>query len=135
MMEQAKARIAALSPKEIASLFYHKLHNLMGSDDSAVFYGADVIAHPRAARLASNAFYYLSMLLAIGGASEAWRRRDRTLLFLPMIFLVGLVCAHMLVEVALRYHYSALITLVILGGHGAELFRQRAPARRAARRI
>jgi len=52
-----------------------------------------------------------------------------------MIFLVGLVCAHMLVEVALRYHYSALITLVILGGHGAELFRQRAPARRAARRI
>ncbi len=135
VMEQAKARIAALSPKEIASLFYHKLHNLMGSDDSAVFYGADVIAHPRAARLASNAFYYLSMLLAIGGASEAWRRRDRTLLFLPMIFLVGLVCAHMLVEVALRYHYSALITLVILGGHGAELLRQRAPARRAARRI
>lgn len=98
-------------------LFREKLRIFLGADDTCVGYCSS-IRHKAYFRLACNGFYYACALLALAGAGRMWRRRDRSGLFLPLIYTVGLTLAHMLVEVAGRYHYSVLPMLILLACAG-----------------
>ena len=50
-----------------------------------------------------------------GGAVQVWRSRERGLLLLAPLYILGLTLAQMLVEVAGRYHYSMIPMLLLLG--------------------
>lgn len=120
MLEQAKARIAGQELSTLPGFFRDKLYVLMGDDAAPVAYGAEKIAHPFGLRWVCNAFYLLLLVGSAAGAALCIRRGERSALFFPMVYLLGLVCAQMLVEVAGRYHYSALTSLTVMAAVGVE---------------
>ena len=58
--------------------------------------------------------------LALWGVVRMVRSRDRSGLFLPVIYGVGLTLSQLLVEVAGRYHYSILPVLILLAVRGLQ---------------
>ncbi len=86
-------------------------------------YSASVLRHTAFFSLLCNGFYYAAFLPAIGGAVQVWRSRERGLLLLAPLYILGLTLAQMLVEVAGRYHYSMIPMLLLLGqGDGVDFF-------------
>ena len=119
MLDAAWERITS-GEVNIPSLFYEKLQVLWGSDDAAVDYGKTVIPHSNAFAALSNGNYYLVWILAMFGFWRLLRRKTKSLFYLFPLYLVGLTMAHMLVEVALRYHYSGMPCLMILAAFGLQ---------------
>lgn len=113
MLEEAVSRIRAERPA-LPALLYEKLHLFLGDDSAAVSYGAGVLTHPRLLCELCNGYYYACLALAALAALTAARRGARPAALLPVIYLLGLTLAQLLVEVAGRYHYSLLPTLVLL---------------------
>ena len=95
-------------------LLKQKLRTFLGSDDACVGYSASVLRHTEFFSLLCNGFYYAAFLLATGGAVQVWRSRERGLLLLAPLYILGLTLAQMLVEVAGRYHYSMIPMLYCL---------------------
>jgi len=60
-----------------------------------------------------NVFYYGVLLLAIAGLVRMFRRRVMSSALLMPLYVLGLSLAHMLVEVANRYHYSVIPMYII----------------------
>jgi len=100
-------------------LFLQKFHVFLGVDSACVQYAQQLLPHPDLLRHLCNAFYFTAVLLSLVAAAVLLRRGDRSLLFMPMVYLIGLTLAQLLVEVAGRYHYSLIPTLCLLGGWGA----------------
>jgi len=120
MMEEAKERIAGQKLSTLPGFFRDKLYILMGDDAAPVMYGEEKIAHPMELRAVCNAFYFLLLAGSAAGALFCVQKKERSALFFPMVYLLGLVCAQMLVEVAGRYHYSALAPLTVMAAVGVE---------------
>ena len=60
-----------------------------------------------------NVFFYGVLLLSVPGLVRMFRNKfESTVLLLPL-YVLGLTLAHMLVEVANRYHYSVIPMLII----------------------
>lgn len=130
MLAQAAERIRE-ERAALPAFLYEKLHLFLGDDSAAVAYGQGVIARPRLLSELCNGYYYACFALAALAALGALRRGERpAAALLPGIYVLGLTLAQLLVEVAGRYHYSALPTLVLLaawcaarplpGRHGAD---------------
>lgn len=118
MLERAKARVA--DPEmDFGKLFRDKLYNLMGRDDSCVGYADSALSRTEVLSALCNIYWYMALLLALSGVVLALVRGDRGGLFPAMLYFVGLILAHMLVEVAGRYHYSLTIPLCLLAAYGA----------------
>jgi len=60
-----------------------------------------------------NVFYYGVIVLAVVGLCRMFRDKQRSSFLLLPLYVVGLTLAHMLVEVANRYHYSIIPMLII----------------------
>ena len=60
-----------------------------------------------------NVFYYGIVLLAVYGLCRMFRTKYRSSALLLPLYVIGLTLAHMLVEVANRYHYSIIPMLII----------------------
>ncbi|MBQ9733236.1 MAG: hypothetical protein IJV74_03265, partial [Clostridia bacterium] len=60
-----------------------------------------------------NVFYYGVLLLAVYGLCRLFREKQRSSFLLLPLYVVGLTLAHMLVEVANRYHYSIIPMIII----------------------
>lgn len=60
-----------------------------------------------------NVFYYGILLLALLGLGRMFRSRLRSSALLMPLYVLGLTLAHMLIEVANRYHYSIIPMLII----------------------
>lgn len=114
LLADAKARILS-GEIDFSKLLKQKLRTFLGSDDACVGYSASVLRHTEFFSLLCNGFYYAAFLLAIGGAVQVWRSRERGLLLLAPLYILGLTLAQMLVEVAGRYHYSMIPMLLLLG--------------------
>ncbi|MBM6924975.1 glycosyltransferase family 39 protein [Pseudoflavonifractor phocaeensis] len=112
-MEAAKERITS-GQINFPALMKEKMKNLMGTDDACVNYSRAVLRHHEAFSLLCNTFYYAVLLLGAAGAVVLWRRNDRSAMLLLPLYILGLTCAQMLVEVAGRYHYSILPALLLL---------------------
>ena len=114
LLTDAEARILS-GEIDFSKLLKQKLRTFLGSDDACVGYSASVLRHTEFFSLLCNGFYYAAFLLAIGGAVQVWRSRERGLLLLAPLYILGLTLAQMLVEVAGRYHYSMIPMLLLLG--------------------
>ena len=114
LLADAEARILS-GEIDFSKLLKQKLRTFLGSDDACVGYSASVLRHTEFFSLLCNGFYYAAFLLATGGAVQVWRSRERGLLLLAPLYILGLTLAQMLVEVAGRYHYSMIPMLLLLG--------------------
>lgn len=117
MLDHAKARITS-GNLDFGKLFGDKLYNLMGRDDACVDYAAAILARGQTLAKLCNIYWYMALLLALAGTVAAFAKKDRGGLFPAMLYFVGLILAHMLVEVAGRYHYSLLAPLCLMAVYG-----------------
>ena len=113
-LEAAKDRITS-GKVALLPLLRDKLRAFLGSDHACVGYVGSVVRHTKLFALACNGFYYAAMVLAGGALVRLWRNRERFAVVLLPLYVLGLTCAQMLVEVAGRYHYSLIPVLLLLG--------------------
>lgn len=118
MIPHVKERLA--SGIDFPKLLGTKLFSFLGNDEL----GGYTYRFTRSERFVKicmaicNVFYYGVLIAGIAGLVKVFR--SRTLgagLLLPLFFL-GLTLAHMLVEVANRYHYSLIPILIIFAALG-----------------
>ena len=114
LLAEAEERISS-GEIDFALLFIQKLRTFLGSDDTCVGYSSAVLRHTTLFSFLCNTFYYTAVLLAIVGAIKLWKREQNYLTLLAPLYVIGLTCAQMLVEVAGRYHYSILPMLLMIG--------------------
>ena len=60
-----------------------------------------------------NVFYYGVLLLAVYGLVGLFKTKTISSVLLLPLYMLGLTLAHMLVEVANRYHYSIIPMIII----------------------
>lgn len=119
--QQAQEGALAAAGERIASgevdfpvLFREKLRGFLGSDSTCVTACRAVLRHTGLFSLICNGFYDLTLSLGAAGCLALWRRGERSAVLLLPLYVLGLTCAQMLVEVAGRYHYSMLPVLLLL---------------------
>lgn len=112
-MDAAVERITS-GELNFVALFREKLRGFLGADSACVSYSARVVRHTVWFARGCNAFFYLVLLLSTGGAVALWREKDRSIVLLLPLYLLGLTAAQMLVEVAGRYHYSMIPIFLLL---------------------
>lgn len=98
------------------SFFYAKTCVLWQGDEGAVLYGDSVITHPEAFKALSNGVYNLTWIFSLVGVCFLFKKRK--ILFVFPLYIIGLTLAHMMAEVAMRYHYSGIVSLTILSAYG-----------------
>lgn len=130
MMDDVKVLIKS-GEIDYLSLFKAKFENLLSHDHSVVkSYGGKVFARQDLFADACDIFWLATSLMAAVGCVCALARKERGVLLVAALYGIGLVAAQMLVEVAIRYHYSlylASIPLAIYGlGTISDKFRRKA---------
>ena len=95
-------------------LFKNKLEFFLGKDSVCVAYCQDAVRGPDFMSMLCNTFYYLTILMSILGAYKLFATSHKSAVFILPLFVIGIVCAQMLVEVAPRYHYSVIPFLIII---------------------
>lgn len=115
MLEAAKSHIGS-GDINFPKLFSVKLHTLLGNDEGGAYYAKAVLSPIMYSMLAvlSNIFYYALMILALAGSIRLFGSGEIGPILIAPMFVLGLTLAHMLVEVAGRYHYSVIPMLIIL---------------------
>ena len=96
-------------------LFPAKLRSFLGNDEGGAYYlqqGYPGLYAPLA--LLCNVFYYALVPLSLLGALRLHTARRPGIAPNFCLYVIGLTLAHMLVEVAGRYHYSILPMLILL---------------------
>ncbi len=118
MLQSAKERIQS-EKREIPQLLLRKLRTLLGNDEGGAFYSLDSLKGQQYALLCvvSNVWYYAVCILALNGCILMWRRTNGNAMMLLILFMLGLIMAQMLVEVASRYHYSLIPMLTALAAY------------------
>lgn len=114
MMEDAKERIFS-GDIDYFRLFYDKMH-LLWEDDAMAYRYSDLPKEPDQYTYLSNSYYFFTMLLSVIGVVIMSFRDRRSFIVMLCLFMLGLTAAHMLAEVAYRYHYSGIPVFVILSG-------------------
>lgn len=118
MLKEAENRILH-DDINFADLFFHKFLALWQNDDFCIRYYASDLFGGRNLRALCNGFYFATLLFSLIGAISAIIRKEKNGgFFLLCIFMIGLTLAHMLVEVAPRYHYSGLLTFTLMAAYG-----------------
>lgn len=115
MLEEAKKRLTS-GEIDFSRLFAVKLAKLMGNDEGGAFYAqAELSAGQfRFWSLASNVYYYLLVFLALIGAGSLFRRPPRSTVSMAPLYCIGLILAHLIIEVSGRYKYSLIPMLILI---------------------
>ena len=117
MIPHVKARLAGL---DVPKLLMAKLSAFLGNDELGG-YTYRFTRSPgfvKTCMVICNIFYYALFLAGMAGlVRQLISRALGAGLLLPLFFL-GLTLAHMLVEVANRYHYSLIPILAIFAARG-----------------
>lgn len=115
MLEEVKKRLSS-GEIDFPKLFSAKLAKLMGNDEGGAFY-AQAGLSPLAFKLSSalsNVFYYFLALLSLLGAAALFRRPIYSTVYMAPLYSIGLILAHLLVEVSGRYKYSLIPMFIIV---------------------
>ena len=118
MIPHVKERLA--SGIDYPKLLGTKLFSFLGNDEL----GGYTYRFTRSERFVKlcmaicNVFYYGVLLAGFAGFVKMFRSQSLGAGLLPPLFFLGLTLAHMLVEVANRYHYSLIPILIIFAAHG-----------------
>lgn len=113
MLGEAKARITS-GAINFPSLFINKLNIFMGDDSSCIMYCNSIIQDTGLMNMICNVFFYFVMLLSILGAYKMFKTSHKSSVFILPLYVIGITCAQMLVEVAGRYHYSIIPFLIMI---------------------
>ena len=118
MIPHVKERLA--SGIDLPKLLGTKLFSFLGNDEL----GGYTYRFTRSERFVKigmavgNVFYYGVLIAGFVGLDKMFRSRSLGAGLLLPLFFLGLTLAHMLVEVANRYHYSLIPVLIIFAAHG-----------------
>ena len=118
MIPHVRERLA--SGLDFPKLFSAKLFNFLGNDELGG-YTYRFTRSPLFVKLCMmicNIFYYCIFLAGIHGLVQMLCSRELGAGLLLPLFFLGLTLAHMLVEVANRYHYSLIPILIIFAALG-----------------
>lgn len=115
MLEEAKKRLTS-GEIDFPKLFAVKLAKLMGNDEGGAFYAQDELSAGqfRFWSLLSNVYYYLLVLLALIGAAALFRHPPRSTVHMAPLYSIGLILAHLIIEVSGRYKYSLIPMLILI---------------------
>ena len=118
MLADAKMRIAAAGSR-LPRLMLEKLKTLLGHDEGGVFYAMESLStrQYRISCMVSNIWYYLVCILTVTGTIRIWQSGECGTILVAVLFVVGLILAQMLVEVAARYHYSLIPMLLLVSAY------------------
>lgn len=118
MMDDVKTLIKS-GEIDYLSLLKVKFENLLSHDHSVVkSYGGKVFARQDLFADACDIFWLATSLMAAVGCVCALARKERGVLLVAALYGIGLVAAQMLVEVAIRYHYSLYLASIPLAIYG-----------------
>lgn len=127
--QRAKERLEGHGLGDFLRLFVKKLQILLSSDDGALIYAGDTIAHPGILRVLSNGAWIALWGLTLWAMVRLLMGRLTLPLTIPALFVLGLALAHLLVEVALRYHYSMTPALILLAAAAGAPWKSPSPNR------
>ena len=115
MLEEAKKRLTS-GEINFPKLFAAKLAKLVGNDEGGAFYAKDQLSAGqfRFWTLASNVYYYLLVMLCLLGAAALFRCPPRATVYMAPLYSIGLILAHLIIEVSGRYKYSLIPMLILL---------------------
>lgn len=113
MFEEAKKRITSGSIN-FSVLLKNKLSVFLGKDSACVDYCKPVIKEPQYMNMICNTFYYCIIFMGVLGALKMMKISHKLSAFILPLYVIGITCAQMLVEVAPRYHYSVLPFLIMI---------------------
>ena len=118
MLQDAKLRIAEAKP-QMLSLLLTKLKTLLGHDEGGVFYAMESLSSGQysVCCILSNIWYYLVLLFAVCGSITIWKKKESGSVLVCVLFVIGLILAQLLVEVAARYHYALIPILLMIAGY------------------
>ncbi len=122
MLGEAKTRITS-GNIDFVRLFMSKLYVFLGDDTACVEYCKTIIPEVGYMNSICNIFYYFTVLLSILGACKMLKTSNKSPVYILPLYVIGIICAQMLVEVAGRYHYSVIPFLIIISQF--YLFRKR----------
>lgn len=118
MLEEAKDRLQS-GNINFPELFFNKFLVFLEDDGAAAGYAGSVLLdHTERYITLSNIFYHFLIAASLLGVLVAFKNKNKSSIFFICLFPIGLTMAHMLVEVAARYHYSLTISMVILAALG-----------------
>lgn len=115
MLEEVKTRLSS-GEIDFPRLFAAKLAKLIGNDEGGAFY-AQAELSPLAFKLSSagsNVYYYFLVMLSLFGAAVLFRRPVFSTVYMAPLYSIGLILAHLIVEVSGRYKYSLIPMLIIV---------------------
>lgn len=97
-------------------LIPYKLKEFHGDDEAAAFYSLYELTDRQYSVICvlCNIVYYFTVIIALLNTVSNIGRHDTSALQLVPLFIIGLTLAHLIVEVAGRYHYSMVPMLVIM---------------------
>lgn len=113
MLNEAKERITS-GEIDFTRLFKNKLSLFLGKDSFCVEHCADVIQETQYMSMICDTFYYLLIFLSLLGAYKMLKLSHKASHFILPLYVIGIVCAQMLVEVSPRYHYSIVPFLIMI---------------------
>ena len=113
MLEEAKERIFS-GEINFIELFKDKLTIFLGNDSSCVEYNWQCITRPQIYALICNVFYYCMLGLSVLGGIQLLKQSPKSVAYILPLYVIGLTCAQLLVEVAGRYHYSAIPFFIMI---------------------
>ena len=113
MLNEAKKRITS-GEIDFSKLFKEKLSFFLGKDSVCVGYCSDIIQEKEDMSMVCDTFYYCMILLSLYGAYKMLKLSHKSPTFILPLFVIGITCAQMLVEVAPRYHYSIVPFLIMM---------------------
>jgi hypothetical protein len=118
MLEEAKKRLAS-GEINFPKLFATKLAKLMGNDEGGAFYAQDELSSLefKLCTAVSNVFYYFVVMLCITGTIMLFKWPKYYSLYLVPLYSIGLILAHLIVEVSGRYKYSVIPMVIILASY------------------
>lgn len=118
MLEETKNRLAS-GEIDFPKLFATKLAKLMGNDEGGAFYAQDELSSLqfKLCTAVSNVFYYFIVFLCITGVIMLFKRPKYYSLYIVPLYSIGLILAHLIVEVSGRYKYSVIPMVIILASY------------------
>lgn len=115
MLLHTKERISD-GEKYNFNFFREKLRKFLGNDEGGAYYALNELSPRQYSFLCviSNCYYYFLVFLTIMGCHVIWKNYCFIPVLIAPLFAIGLTLAHLIVEVAGRYHYSILPVLIIV---------------------
>ena len=98
----------------------------MGNDEGGAFYAQgelSPLAFKRSSAI-SNVYYYFLALLSLLGAAVLFRRPVFASVYMAPLYSIGLILAHLIVEVSGRYKYSLIPMLIIVASFALQEFKK-----------